>query len=128
MLKEGESVHLNAMIYPENATNTVLSWRSEDEKVAIVDEDGNVTAVGSGLALIVAETTDGSNLSAQCMIKVEGDDSGIDDIEIDKDTEVRIISLQGKVLYTGKFAEARLMPGVYIVRCSDGSASKVFIR
>lgn len=50
-LEEGESLGLSAQISPSNA-NPVLTWSSSNEKVATVSQDGVVTAVSRGDALI----------------------------------------------------------------------------
>lgn len=56
----GESKQLAIKEYtPENATNkTVKRWESSDSSVAVVDNQGKVTAVGSGSAEIRAYSTD----------------------------------------------------------------------
>lgn len=50
------------VVYPGNATNTVLKATSSDESVVRVS-DGKLIAVASGKANVVIETTDGSKLS-----------------------------------------------------------------
>jgi uncharacterized protein YjdB len=50
-------------ISPSNATNKTLTWTSSNTKVAIVDNNGNVTYVGKGNATITCTATDGSNVS-----------------------------------------------------------------
>ena len=65
----GESISLVPIVLPDNATNQKLEWSSSDDGVAKVS-DGIVTAVSQGDAVITAKTTDGSNLSATCNIKV----------------------------------------------------------
>ncbi|AQR95607.1 Ig-like domain-containing protein [Clostridium saccharoperbutylacetonicum] len=47
-----------------------VKWSSSDPTVATVDSNGKVTAVGVGTATITAITSDGSNLSAACVITV----------------------------------------------------------
>ncbi len=51
----------------ENITNTNTTWTSSDPDVAKVDQNGKVTAVAAGYALITAT---GENLSAQCSVVV----------------------------------------------------------
>lgn len=65
-----ETRSLNYEIKPDNATNKILEWSSDNETVAVVDNYGKVTAVGAGKAAISAKTTDGSNLKASCEITV----------------------------------------------------------
>ena len=64
------SVKLTATVSPKEASKN-LKWSSSDEKVAKVNNDGTVTAVGSGTCKITVETTDGTNLSVSCNIKVD---------------------------------------------------------
>ena len=68
--KANETVTLTPTILPATSTNTVVVWTTTDEKVAVVDANGVVTAIGVGEATITATTTDGSNLSASCAITV----------------------------------------------------------
>ena len=69
-LKVTETLTLVATVLPENATNKSVIWKSSNEAVAVVDENGVVTAVGVGEAIITATTVDGSNLSATCKVTV----------------------------------------------------------
>lgn len=56
----GETVRLNAVITPSNATNKGITWKSSNPSVATVDSNGVVTAKAQGTALIVATTVDGA--------------------------------------------------------------------
>ena len=69
-ITEGETLQLTATVLPEDATDKTVSWTTSNENVATVDENGLVTAVAPGSAVITAMTTDGSNLSASCNITV----------------------------------------------------------
>ncbi|MBR1803627.1 MAG: Ig-like domain-containing protein, partial [Muribaculaceae bacterium] len=53
----------------ENASVKTLKWTTSNAKVATV-KDGVVTGVGEGNAVITVSTTDGSNLSATCKVRV----------------------------------------------------------
>lgn len=68
---EGETLQLTAVITPEDATNKTVNWASSNPNVATVDENGLVTACSLGTTTITAVTTDGSNLSASCMVTVK---------------------------------------------------------
>ncbi|MBR5787689.1 MAG: Ig-like domain-containing protein, partial [Muribaculaceae bacterium] len=70
-LEATESATLIAIVLPELATDKSVEWSSSDESVAVVDENGVVTAVAAGEATITATTTDGSNLSASCKVVVK---------------------------------------------------------
>ena len=69
-LKATQTTTLIATVLPETATNKTVTWTSSNEAVAIVDANGTVTAVGVGEAIIMATTTDGSDLSASCVVTV----------------------------------------------------------
>ena len=69
-LKINESLELKATISPSNATNKEVIWTSSDEKVARVDENGKVIAIGAGNAIITVTTKDG-NFKASCEITVK---------------------------------------------------------
>ena len=65
-----DTLRLYAQIEPSDADNTNVLWTSSDSSVASVDEDGLVTAVSRGNAVITAKTESGE-LSAQCNITVD---------------------------------------------------------
>ena len=59
----GDMKELSVQILPEDASNQVLEWTSQNEEIAIVNESGTVCALQSGKTKITARTTDGSNQS-----------------------------------------------------------------
>lgn len=59
-IKLEESKEVNAIINPINSTNKSVKWSSDNLKVASIDENGVITGVGYGRALITATTEDGS--------------------------------------------------------------------
>ena len=59
LTKAGETAQLTATVAPADAANKKVTWTSSNPKVAIVDENGKVTAVGSGTCTITATTEDG---------------------------------------------------------------------
>lgn len=63
-LAVGDETKLNPSVQPADATDKTIEWTSSDESVAVVSEDGTVTAVGVGSAVIVASAADGSGKSA----------------------------------------------------------------
>ena len=69
ILIPGGSESLNATVLPLNADNRALTWSSSDSAVATV-ENGTVTAVKVGTALITATAADGSGKSAVCLVTV----------------------------------------------------------
>lgn len=66
-----DKVKLLAQVLPEDAFNKDLIWTSNNENVATVDKHGIVIPVGKGEAIITVTTTDGTNLSATCNVRVD---------------------------------------------------------
>ncbi|MDP4091016.1 MAG: 5'-nucleotidase C-terminal domain-containing protein, partial [Bacillota bacterium] len=68
-IKTGETAALAAIITPSNATNKKVTWKSSNEAVASVDENGVVTGKSTGSTVISATTVDG-NYSASAYAAV----------------------------------------------------------
>ncbi len=64
LTKIGESTELKVKIEPENADAQKLIWKSDNEMIAAVDENGKVTAIGNGMAIITVTTEDGKNTAS----------------------------------------------------------------
>ena len=60
---------LKAVITPADASQ-IVRWSSSDPATAIVSDDGTVTGIAPGNAVITATTADGTDLSAQCSVNV----------------------------------------------------------
>lgn len=69
-LGKGKSFQLVPKVTSTSATTTKLQWTSSNTKVAIVDKNGVVKAVGYGKATITAKATDGSGAKATCSLQV----------------------------------------------------------
>ena len=67
---KGDTGTLTASVTPDNAPVNEVTWTSSDESVAIVDENGKVTAVGKGTALIKATTVSPYHETASCNVSV----------------------------------------------------------
>ncbi len=71
----GETSALKATVKPANAFDTTVSYTSSDPLVAIVEPDGNITAISSGIATITVTTNSpnkkGKQLSTKCQVKVK---------------------------------------------------------
>lgn len=70
-VKEGKKIQLSAKTQPSDAPSGVLEWSSSDEKVAIVNSDGFVTGVKSGVASITCKSENGKEASCTVTVKSE---------------------------------------------------------
>lgn len=68
-LFEGGSATLVATVLPDNAKNKNVTWSSDKEGVATVDQEGKVVAVAPGSATITVTTEDGGK-TATCAVTV----------------------------------------------------------
>lgn len=71
-LEVGNESQLQCTVLPETAENKTVTWNTTDASVVTVDEMGNLIAVSEGEAVVSATTNDGTNLVANCKIKVVG--------------------------------------------------------
>ena len=63
----GQTDKLTATVLPENTTDKTVTWKSDNEAIAKVSEDGTVTAVAVGVANITASCGD---VKATCKVTV----------------------------------------------------------
>ena len=64
----GDQYQLTAEIYPSNATNPELKWKSSDDAIVTVS-DGNITAIKPGEAYVTATSVDNGK-SDRCRVTV----------------------------------------------------------
>ncbi len=65
----GRQITLKADVLPSNAANRAVNWTSSNTKAATVN-NGVVTGIGSGSAVITATAADGSNVSGSYQVTV----------------------------------------------------------
>ncbi|MGM9739026.1 MAG: Ig-like domain-containing protein [Candidatus Cryptobacteroides sp.] len=106
-LKKGETIKLNAIVLPNDATYKTVTWTSSDPKVATVN-DGVVTALLVGTTTISA-VADG--VMATCQIEV----IGVGDYGEDKDVFTLQRGLEGLdiVLMGDGFTQDDIQRGYY---------------
>ena len=129
----GETKKLNVIFNPIDATNKQLEWKSTKTSVVDVDQEGNILGVSEGKAIITAKTTDGSNLSINCVVTVvpvtglNGIAMGDVKLIVEKrhlkvvglaeNDIIKIVDYAGVPVYIGTDHEVDLnSAGVYIVR------------
>lgn len=64
--------YLEYKILPENSDETDVVWESDNPKVAMVSEDGQVTANGVGTTTVRCYIEANPSLSATCIVNVKG--------------------------------------------------------
>ena len=69
-LLEGKSQVLTATVYPDDAYNKSISWKTLDNSIATVDENGKVTAVSEGRTYLYVTADDDSRVYASCTVTV----------------------------------------------------------
>ena len=72
---------LEVVLTPSNAVADDLTWSTSDDKVAVVDQNGTVTAVAEGKATITVKCN-GGTLAATCQVEV-----------VSKEEEVKVTSI-----------------------------------
>ena len=104
-IRKNRQVQLSATVAPANATDTRFVWSSTNEAVATVSEEGIVSAIAPGDAVIKAASQDGSKVEASCQVKVlpvlRGDSNDDDEVNV-VDAVNTINYILNKV--TGKFS------------------------
>jgi uncharacterized protein YjdB len=65
----GNAVQLIATIEPPTAANKIVTWTSGDSNVATVDDNGHITPLSQGMAIITVTSNDG-NKTASCSVYV----------------------------------------------------------
>ena len=103
ILSIDEILTLEVVVNPDDTTDKLI-WSTSDASVATV-EDGVVTAVGAGTAVITAEA---GSKKATCTVTVNPE-AGID--EIIENTELVIYDLNGNLVINHK----DLKRGIYII-------------
>ena len=64
------SLFVNALISPDNTSNQIISWSSEDTSIASIDNNGILYGNNIGTTIITATTTDGTNISRSISVNV----------------------------------------------------------
>lgn len=94
----GAGETLIATVLPENASDKSVTWESDAEAVATV-EDGVVTGVSAGEAAITVTTTDGGK-TATCTVTVTETDGVYTQQQLEAMTKNQITALAADLKYT----------------------------
>ena len=112
-LYEGESIQIEATVFPEDLTEKTVVWSSSDKNIASVSETGLVTAISAGTSIITATCGD---ISAECTITVL-EYTGVESLFGIQDTKVSIYTLDGILIMKDcKAEDLKTLPkGIYII-------------
>ncbi len=69
LLEVSDSRQLTASLLPENCTDKTILWKSDNEKVATVSDNGMIIARSAGKCSIIASTAD-NLIQAKCVVTV----------------------------------------------------------
>lgn len=69
----GQTLQIEASVWPLHAYIQDLSWESSDDGIATVDDEGMVTAISEGTCFIYCKSIDGSGISESCPVDIEFD-------------------------------------------------------
>ena len=70
-VEKGQKANLNVTYLPADTTDEkAVTWKSENESVATVDENGVVTAVAVGKTKVIATAKANNKITAVCEVKV----------------------------------------------------------
>ena len=68
-LEVGGTAVLTATVLPEDATDKTVTWTSSAPGIASVDENGTISGLSAGNAVVTVTTTDGGK-TAECSVTV----------------------------------------------------------
>ncbi len=91
---EDDTFKLEAMVSPSNAANSLVLWSTSNAAIATVDQEGLVTGIAPGKAIITA-STDEFGRTAECTITVVA--KTVTGISLDK-TELSLKEMEKAVI------------------------------
>ncbi|MDE6288560.1 MAG: Ig-like domain-containing protein [Muribaculaceae bacterium] len=143
-IEQEKTVQVKSVVLPAEAVQDV-QWSSLNPDIATVDAEGNITGVEVGTTVVSAATTDGSDLTASCLVTVTEAD-GIFSVTCDSmtvvvengteiiiqglpyDEPVMIVDVAGTCVYAGMDRRiSGLGAGMYII-IAHGAKVKVILR
>lgn len=124
-VEEGRNTQqLTASILPETMVNAPIEWSSSNEEVAVVGENGVVTAVANGVATITAK---GAGCEAECVVYVgcpvffEVAQNGVQVTVTDHTKQYEVVEMEGQIvalLNPGSYSYTAKGTGYYASTCA----------
>jgi len=105
LLIPNETEMLIATVYPDDASNKTITWKSDKPEIATVDNNGLVKAIANGKAIITASTKNGKQ-TATCLVSVDYRYKWVGDWEFVTDWEERFERKYSHdtIYYSGKIS------------------------
>ena len=104
----GDVKSLTYTLNPANPTDSTVTWSSSNPAVATVDQNGNITAVSDGKAIITVKSNDAGGKYASCTITVVKAKPTAESISLDR-TNIALVkddSTNGQYTLTLKVTPA----------------------
>lgn len=120
---EAASAQLGVTVFPENAFSKDVTWSSDDESIATVDADGNVTGLRAGKTTVrvtAADRGSGAPVTAQCEVTVKQAVTGIE-----ADRKELTLNVKEKVLLSAVISPEDASDKTVIWTSSDPSVATV---
>lgn len=117
-----ETKRASVIFYPDDADAKII-WSSSNESIVYIDKEGSFIGITEGEAEIIAKSADDENIKASAKVQV-GKFTGIYSSTIQKQDNSKVVGiydLNGKKTNINK-------QGIYIIRKSDGTTQKIFVR
>ena len=95
---KGNAAMLTAKVTPLTAEDRTVTWSSSNTAVATVDQDGRVTGVGAGSAVITATANGDNTKSASCTVSVTAVNKGLNGIIWDEEGSIYFSSFNASGL------------------------------
>ena len=89
-------LQIRATVYPENAQNKKIRWKSTDTSKARVDDNGIVTLLKPGAVSIIATSDDNPNVTAICNIDIQ---VPVTSIALDESKKTMYVGQQERLSY-----------------------------
>ncbi len=125
-----DSIMPVVQMQPEDALDLSEQWESSDEAVAVVDEEGKITAVGEGNCLIRVTSVSNSKVFAEVHITVypEGEEIPIPTEAYDEETRKDIQVIHGVTYVQGVMLVNKTypLPSTYNTGGLTSEANKAF--
>ncbi len=87
----GDTFKINSVVEPNDASDKTLIYKSDDEQVAAVQENGIITAKQEGKVNITVSSNENNNINAKCTVNVV---RPMTDSEIHFDNPLKVNSLE----------------------------------